>query len=85
MAEWSNAPGCKPGALVATQVRILPGAPVFLLSGILKIFSLAWSAKRYGNTGSPRTARLAKQRFEPSFFVVLLCKKVAILCDFDEG
>jgi len=25
----------------------------------------ARSAERYGNTGSPRTARLAKRRFEP--------------------
>jgi len=34
----------------------------------------ARSAERYGNTGSPRTARLAKRRFEiPCDFKYLLC------------
>src|SRR3989338_1787133 len=27
VAEWSIAPGCRPGALAATGVRIPPGAP----------------------------------------------------------
>ena len=35
------------------------------LSGILPTDSAARSAERYGNTGSPATARLAKRRFEP--------------------
>jgi len=44
------------------------------LSGILPIDSAARSAERYGNTGSPRTARLAKRRFEiPCDFKYLLC------------
>ena len=44
------------------------------LSGILPIDSAARSAERYGFTGSPRTARLAKRRFEiPCDFKYLLC------------
>ena len=44
------------------------------LSGILPIDSAARSAERYGNTGSPRRARLAKHRFEiPCDFKYLLC------------
>ena len=44
------------------------------LSGILPIDSAARSAERYGNTGSPATARLAKRRFEiPCDFKYLLC------------
>ena len=44
------------------------------LSGILPIDSAARSAERYGNTGSPRRARLAKRRFEiPCDFKYLLC------------
>ena len=35
------------------------------LSGIFPTDSAARSAERYGNTGSPRTERLAKRRFEP--------------------
>jgi len=44
------------------------------LSGILPIDSAARSAAENGNTGSPRTARLAKRRFEiPCDFKYLLC------------
>jgi len=44
------------------------------LSGILPIDSVARSAAENGNTGSPRTARLAKRRFEiPYNFKYLLC------------
>ena len=44
------------------------------LSGILPIDSAARSAAENGNTGSPRTARLAKRRFEiPYDFKYLLC------------
>ena len=35
------------------------------LSDFCPTDSAARSAERYGNTGSPRTARLAKRRFEP--------------------
>ena len=43
------------------------------LSGILPIDSAARSAAENGNTGSPRTARLAKRRFEiPCDFKYLL-------------
>jgi len=44
------------------------------LSEILPIDSAARSAAENGNTGSPRTARLAKRRFEiPCDFKYLLC------------
>jgi len=44
------------------------------LSGILPTDSAARSTERYGNTGSPRTARLAKRRFGiPCDFKYLLC------------
>jgi len=44
------------------------------LSGILPTDSAARSAAENGNTGSPRTARLAKRRFEiPCDFKYLLC------------
>jgi len=44
------------------------------LSGILRADSAARSAAEKGNTGSPRTARLAKRRFEiPCDFKYLLC------------
>jgi len=44
------------------------------LSGILPTDSAARSAAENGNTGSPRTARLAKRRFEtPYDFKYLLC------------
>jgi len=44
------------------------------LSGILPIDSAARSAAEKGNTGSPRTAWLAKRRFEiPCDFKYLLC------------
>jgi len=44
------------------------------LSGILPTDSAARSAVENGNTGSPRTARLAKRRFEiPCDFRYLLC------------
>ena len=44
------------------------------LSGILPTDSAARSAAEKGNTGSPRTARLAKRRFEiPCDFKYLLC------------
>ena len=44
------------------------------LSGILPTDFAARSAERYGNTGSPRRARLAKRRFEiPCDFKYLLC------------
>ena len=48
-----------------------PGTSI-KLSGILPTDSAARSAAENGNTGSPRTARLAKRRFE-------------IPCDFYEG
>ena len=44
------------------------------LSDFCPTDSAARSAERYGNTGSPRTARLAKSRFEiPCDFKYLLC------------
>ena len=44
------------------------------LSDFCPTDSAARSAERYGNTGSPRTARLAKRRFEiPCDFKYLLC------------
>jgi len=44
------------------------------LSGIWPTDSAARSAAENGNTGSPRTARLAKRRFEiPCDFKYLLC------------
>jgi len=44
------------------------------LSGIFPTISFALCAKMYGNTGSPRTPRLAKRRFEiPCDFKYLLC------------
>ena len=44
------------------------------LSGILPTDSAARSVAENGNTGSPRTARLAKRRFEiPCGFKYLLC------------
>ena len=57
------------------NVRILSyNCTSIKLSGILPIDSAARSAERYGNTGSPRTARLAKRRFEiPCDFKYLLC------------
>ena len=44
------------------------------LSDFCPTDSAARSAERYGNTGSPRTTRLAKRRFEiPCDFKYLLC------------
>ncbi|MFH1601904.1 MAG: hypothetical protein ABIB61_03035 [Candidatus Shapirobacteria bacterium] len=46
------------------------------LSGILPTDSAARSAERSGNTGSPRTARLAKRRFEiPCDFSICFARK----------
>ena len=57
------------------KVRILSNKRTSIkLSGILPIDSAARSAAENGNTGSPRTARLAKRRFEiPCDFKYLLC------------
>ena len=57
------------------------------LSDFCPTDSAARSAKRYGNTGSPRTARLAKRRFEPkiSLAATFLFKRLlslAILTGF---
>ena len=54
----------------------LSGGTSIKLSGTLPIDSAARSAAENGNTGSPRTARLAKRRFEiPCDFKYLLCPK----------
>ena len=47
------------------------------LSGILSFDSAARSAAENGNTGLPRTARLAKRRFEPKIFLAMtfFCKR----------
>ena len=63
--------------LVYTE-RVIGSSPILptriKLSGILPIDSAARSAAENGNTGSPRTARLAKRRFEiPCDFKYLLC------------
>ena len=49
------------------------------LSDFCPTDSAARSAERYGNTGPPRTARLAKRRFEiPCDFKYLLCPTIKI-------
>ena len=49
------------------------------LSDFCPTDSAARSAERYGNTGSPRTARLAKRRFEiPCDFKYLFCLTIKI-------
>ena len=57
------------------KVRILSNKRTSIkLSGILPTELAARSAEIYGNTGSPRRARLAKRRFEiPCDFKYLLC------------
>ena len=59
----------------AESAGSIPAPPTNIkLSDFCPTDSAARSAERHGNTGSPRTARLAKRRFEiPCDFKYLLC------------
>ena len=56
------------------------------LSDFCPTDSAARSAERYGFTGSPRTARLAKRRFEPKISLAAPSfEEGCFPCDFGEG
>ena len=58
--------------LAGSEQRRIPGTCIRIkLSGILPIDSAARSVTENGNTGSPRTAQLAKRRFEPKISLAM--------------
>jgi hypothetical protein len=68
VAEWSNALGCKPSALAATEVRILPGALAKIPEAFASVFSSRTppgASRLLGSREDSKGAAMFRQQAKP--------------------